>query len=81
MTWRFLSKCIVYCNIGLESLENFNINSVKCYCLIMSTEKIKKKFRSFPMIPERTENIFDITINFGITACLSSMKSCVRLGV
>ena len=47
-------------SIGLASLENFEIKSVKCFCLILSTELIERKFRSFAITPERA---FLIIIN------------------
>ena len=42
------------CQLGLESLQNFKIKFVKCYCLILSTKQIKGNLRTFAMIPKRT---------------------------
>ena len=47
--FRFISDFV---SIGVEFLQNFVINWVKCYCLILSTESIKGNFRSFTVIPE-----------------------------
>ena len=41
-------------SIGLESLESFEVECVKCYCLILSIELIKGIFSLFAIIAERT---------------------------
>ena len=40
-------------NIGLESLQNFTIECVKCCCLILSAEQIEGYFRPFAIITDR----------------------------
>ena len=40
-------------NCKIICVENCQIICVKCYCLILYTEYIEGKFRSFSIIPER----------------------------
>ena len=63
---------------GLESLQNFEVECVKCCCLILSTETIDGILKSFAIIPESS---YDIIFISGISAFLSFMTGCTRLRI
>ena len=44
----FFGEDLISHSIEPESLENFKIKCVNCYCLILYIEYIEGKFRSFP---------------------------------